>query len=392
VVETQVGIVGAGPAGLLLSHLLHQRGIQSVVVERESRTHIEGRIRAGVLEQGTVDTLVRAGVGARLLREGMLHHGIELRFGGKSHRIAFEALVPGRGITIYGQHELIKDLVQARLLAGASLFFNASGVALSHLDSERPQIEFAVEGRSTTLSCDIVVGCDGSHGTSRDFLPRAMRVVYDRHYPFVWLGILARVAPSTKELIYAQHERGFALHSMRSLTLSRFYLQVPEHERIEDWPDERIWSELRTRLETVPGWRLTEGPIIEKNIAAMHSRVVEPMRAGRLFLAGDAAHVVPATGAKGLNLAVADVRALSTALVEWYATRDESGLERYSAERLRRVWQMQHFASWMTELLHTFERDDAYTRRVQQAQLDYVVSSRAAATVLAENYVGLELG
>jgi p-hydroxybenzoate 3-monooxygenase len=377
---------------LLLSHLLHQRGIRSVVVERESRAHIEGRIRAGVLEQGTVDTLVRAGLGARLLREGMLHHGIELRFGGRSHRIAFEALVPGRGITIYGQHELIKDLVQARLLAGASLFFEAASVVLSNLDGERPQIEFAVDGRPVTLSCDVVVGCDGSHGVSRGFLPNAMRVVYDRHYPFAWLGILARVAPSTKELIYAQHERGFALHSMRSLTLSRFYLQVRPDERIEDWPDARIWSELRTRLETVPGWRLTEGPIAEKNIAAMHSRVVEPLRAGRLFLAGDAAHVVPATGAKGLNLAVADVRVLSRALAEWYTTGDESGLERYSPERLRRVWQTQHFSSWMTELLHTFERDDAYKRRLQQAQLDYVVSSRAASTVLAENYVGLESG
>jgi p-hydroxybenzoate 3-monooxygenase len=388
--ETQVGIIGAGPAGLLLSHLLQARGIHSVVLESHSRAHVEGRIRAGVLEQGSVDTLVDAGVGARLMREGMVHHGIELRFAGVSHRIAFEDLVPGRAITIYGQHELVKDLNLARLDAGASLLFEAPALGLSDAESERPRIRYRHAGREQELGCEVIVGSDGSHGVSREWMPQGLSAVYERQYPFAWLGVLAQVAPSSPELVYAQHERGFALHSMRSPSVSRFYLQVSERERIDDWSDERIWSELRARLESVPGWRLATGPILEKGVAQMHSRVVECMHHGRLFLAGDVAHVVPATGAKGLNLAIADVKHLSLALFDWFEKSDRTRAEQYSERRLRHVWQVQHFAAYMTQLLHTLPTDDVFTRRLQQAQLERIIRSRAAATALAENYVGLE--
>ncbi|MFG6191616.1 4-hydroxybenzoate 3-monooxygenase [Nonomuraea sp. JJY05] len=382
--RTQVGIIGAGPAGLLLSHLLHLRGISSVVLEKRSRDYVERRVRAGVLEQGTVDTLVEAGVGERLLREGLPHHGIELRYGGAGHRIAFEKLVPGRSITVYGQQEVVKDLIAARLSAGGDIRFEVEDVALHSLDSD-PYVTFGGE----RLDCDVIAGCDGFHGVSRPAIPEGVLSVYERDYPFAWLGILARVAPSSEELIYTRTERGFALHSMRSPTVSRFYLQVPADTCVEYWPDERIWAELRARLESVPDFTLTTGEIMEKGVTPMRAFVAEPMQYGRLYLAGDAAHIVPPTGAKGLNLAVADVRVLTEALAAYFADGSTGLLDGYSDACLKRVWRAQHFSWWMTTLLHTFEDEDPYARRLQLSYLDYVTSSEAAATTLAENYVGL---
>ncbi|MEV4355505.1 4-hydroxybenzoate 3-monooxygenase [Nonomuraea sp. NPDC049625] len=382
--RTQVGIIGAGPAGLLLSHLLHLRGITSVVLEKRSRDYVERRVRAGVLEQGTVDTLVEAGVGERLLREGLPHHGIELRYGGAGHRIAFEKLVPGRSITVYGQQEVVKDLIAARLAAGGDIRFEVEDVEAHSLESD-PYLTFGGE----RLDCDVIAGCDGFHGVSRPAIPEGVLSVYERDYPFAWLGILARVAPSSEELIYTRTERGFALHSMRSPTVSRFYLQVPADARVEDWPDERIWAELKARLESVPGFTLTTGEIMEKGVTPMRAFVAEPMQYGRLYLAGDAAHIVPPTGAKGLNLAVADVRVLTEALAAYFADGSTGLLDGYSDACLKRVWRAQHFSWWMTTLLHTFEDEDPYARRLQLSYLDYVTSSEAAATTLAENYVGL---
>ncbi|MGP3958819.1 4-hydroxybenzoate 3-monooxygenase [Nonomuraea sp. 3N208] len=385
--RTQVGIIGAGPAGLLLSHLLHLRGISSVVLEKRSRDYVERRVRAGVLEQGTVDTLVEAGVGERMLREGLPHHGIELRYGGAGHRIPFEKLVPGRSITVYGQQEVVKDLIAARLAAGGDVRFEVEDVAVHGLESE-PYVTFDGE----RLDCDVIAGCDGFHGVTRPSIPEGVLSVFEREYPFAWLGILANVTPSSEELIYTRTERGFALHSMRSPTVSRFYLQVPADTRIEDWPDERIWDELKERLESVPGFTLTTGEITEKGVTPMRSFVVEPMQYGRLYLAGDAAHIVPPTGAKGLNLAVADVRVLTEALAAYFSDGSTALLDGYSQACLKRVWRAQHFSWWMTTLLHTFEDDDAYGRRLQLSYLDYVTSSEAAATTLAENYVGLPYG
>ncbi|MFB4275391.1 4-hydroxybenzoate 3-monooxygenase [Nonomuraea sp. MTCD27] len=382
--RTQVGIIGAGPAGLLLSHLLHLRGISSVVLEKRSREYVERRVRAGVLEQGTVDTLVEAGVGERMSREGLPHHGIELRYGGAGHRIPFEKLVPGRAITVYGQQEVVKDLIAARLAAGGDVRFEVEDVAVHSLESE-PYVTFGGE----RLDCDVIAGCDGFHGVSRPSVPEGVLSVFEREYPFAWLGILARVAPSSEELIYARTERGFALHSMRSPTVSRFYLQVPADARMEDWPDERIWVELKERLETVPGFELATGEITERGITPMRAFVTEPMQYGRLYLAGDAAHIVPPTGAKGLNLAVADVRVLTGALAAYFRDGSAELLDGYSEACLKRVWRAQHFSWWMTTLLHTFEEDDPYARRLQLSYLDYVTSSEAAATTLAENYVGL---
>ncbi|MEO3869938.1 4-hydroxybenzoate 3-monooxygenase [Nonomuraea sp. B12E4] len=382
--RTQVGIIGAGPAGLLLSHLLHLRGISSVVLEKRGRDYVERRVRAGVLEQGTVDTLVEAGVGERLRREGLPHHGIELRYGGAGHRIPFEKLVPGRSITVYGQQEVVKDLIAARLAAGGDVRFEIEDVAVHGLESE-PYVTFGGE----RLDCEVIAGCDGFHGVSRPSIPEGVLSVFEREYPFAWLGILAKVAPSSEELIYTRTERGFALHSMRSPTVSRFYLQVPADARVEDWPDERIWAELRARLESVPGFTLGTGEITEKGVTPMRAFVAEPMQYGRLYLAGDAAHIVPPTGAKGLNLAVADVRVLTEALAAYFGHGSAELLDGYSEACLRRVWRAQHFSWWMTTLLHTFEDDDPYGRRLQMSYLEYVTSSEAAATTLAENYVGL---
>jgi p-hydroxybenzoate 3-monooxygenase len=389
-VRTQVAIVGAGPAGLLLSHLLYLRGVSSVVLEARSRDYVEHRVRAGVLEQGTVDTLVTCGVGERLLREGLVHHGIELRFGGQRHRIAFERLLPGRAITVYGQQEVVKDLIAARLEANGQVLFEVSDVAVTGADATHPEVSVTHQSRRLAVQADFVAGCDGFHGVCRDAIPAGVLSFFDRQYPFGWLGVLADVAPSSVELIYASSNRGFALHSMRSPGVSRFYLQVAPQEQIGAWPDERIWAELRARLETVPGWSLAAGPVLEKGITPMRSFVTEPMQFGRLFLAGDAAHIVPPTGAKGLNLAAFDVTLLAEALGAWYDSGDESLLGQYSAACLRRVWRVQQFSWWMTTLLHTFDSSDAYDRRLQRSYLDYVCSSDAASTSLAENYVGLE--
>jgi p-hydroxybenzoate 3-monooxygenase len=388
--ETQVGIVGAGPAGLLLAHLLDRQGIESVVLEARSRDYVEARVRAGVLEQGTVDLLDEAGLAERLHREGLVHHGLELRFDGRGHRIDFSELTNGRAITVYGQQEVVKDLIAARVQAGGDLRFEVDDVALHDLETQGPSIRFRHEGAEHELRCDVIAGCDGFHGISRPTIPEGNLRIYEREYPFAWLGILAEVAPSSEELIYCRHERGFALHSMRSPRLTRLYLQCEPDDDIEAWPDERIWQELQTRLATDGGWRLEQGPIVEKGITPMRSFVAEPLRYGHLFLAGDAAHIVPPTGAKGLNLAAADVRVLSEALGSWYADGDTRALAAYSDTCLRRVWRVQHFSSWMTSMLHRFPGDDPFEARLQRSQLRYVCSSRAAATTLAENYVGLE--
>ncbi|HEX7744282.1 MAG TPA: 4-hydroxybenzoate 3-monooxygenase [Micromonosporaceae bacterium] len=386
--RTQVGIVGAGPAGLMLSHLLHLHGVESVVLECRSRDYVEKRVRAGVLEQGSVDLLCRTGLGERLLREGMRHEGIELRFDGESHRVPMTELT-GRAITVYGQQEVVKDLIAARLAAGGSILFEVDDVSLDGLDSQSPVIRFRHSGREEELRCDFVAGCDGSHGVSRGSVPDGNFTTYERTYPFAWLGILAAAPPAVDELIYANHARGFALHSLRSPQISRLYLQVGPDEDIADWPDERIWSELRARLETVPGWSLNEGPVLEKSITPMRSFVVEPMQWERLFLAGDAVHIVPPTGAKGMNLALADVALLGDAFAAWYAERRTDLLEGYSATALRRVWRAQHFSWWMTSMLHRLDTRDPYEEKLQLSTLHYVATSRAYATSLAENYVGL---
>jgi len=390
--RTQVGIVGAGPAGLLLSHLLHLAGIDSVVVEVRSRADIEATIRAGVLEQGTVDLLSEIGVGERMKREGFLHHGIELRFAGRRHRIDLSALTGGKAIMVYAQHEVLKDLIQARLDTGGQIVFEAEGVSVYDLTSDVPTIRYRKDGEVVELHCDFIAGCDGSQGVCRPSIPPRLLNVYERHYPFGWFGILAAAPPSTEELIYNLHERGFALVSTRSRQIQRLYFQCDPKEDIADWPDARIWHELRTRLATPEGdWKLIEGPITQKGVIGMRSMVVEPMRHGRLFLAGDAAHIVPPTGAKGLNLAVSDVRVLADALSAFYRTKDEALLDGYSATCLRRIWKAQRFSWWMTSMLHRFPGSDAFQMRVQLAEFDYVTGSRAASTALAENYVGLPL-
>lgn len=386
--RTQIGIIGAGPAGLLLSHLLHLQGIESVVLECRSREEIEATIRAGVLEQGSRDLLIEAGVGERMVREGSVHHGIELSFGGRRHRIDLTELT-GRSITVYAQHEVIKDLVAARLAVQGQLLFEVSDVNIAGIDGERPTVSFMYNGEAACLECDYVIGCDGFHGVSRGTIPGSVRKDYSRVYPFGWFGILVEAPPSSHELIYAQHERGFALVSTRSATVQRMYFQCDPHDKVEHWSDDRIWAELHSRLENDDGWRLTEGRIFQRNIVAMRSFVATPMRHGRLFLAGDAAHIVPPTGAKGMNLAIADVRLLAMALVEAVRNGKQEGLERYSDTALHRVWRAEHFSWFMTSLLHSFADASDFQRQLQRSELDYVVSSRAAMTSLAENYVGM---
>jgi len=387
--RTQVGIVGAGPAGLVLSHLLQREGIESVVLEDRSREYVEKRVRAGVLEQGTVDLLTELGLAERLHKEGLIHHGIELRFDGQGHRIPFEELAEGRAITIYGQQEVVKDLIAARLDAGGPLLFEVDDVSLHGIDSDEPSIRFTHDGVEQELRCDAIAGCDGFHGISRPSVPDGVLSFNELEYPFAWLGILAEVAPSTEELIYAPHERGFALHSLRSPELSRLYVQCDPEDSLDDWPDARIWEELHLRLARDDGWTLNEGPVIEKGIAPLRSFVAQPMQYGRLYLAGDAVHIVPATGAKGLNLAVADVQVLGEALTKYLQGGDAALLDAYSDACLRRVWRVQHFSWWMTWMLHRFPDDDGFRRGLRQAQLEYVCSSQAAAKTLAENYVGL---
>jgi len=390
VAHTQVGIIGAGPAGLLLSCLLHAEGIDAVVLEARSRDYVEKRVRAGVCEQPTVELLREIGVGDRLAAEGLPHHGFSLRFDGADHRIALTELT-GKSITVYGQQEIVKDLIAAHEAKGYPVEFEVSEVALHEVETERPHLTYRdAEGIPRRLDCAVVAGCDGFHGVSRPSIPAGRTKAFNREYPFAWLGVLARTPPSHEELIYTHHERGFALHSMRSPEITRLYLQVPHDERIDAWSDDRIWSELALRLETGDrDFSLLAGPILEKGITPMRGFVTEPMSYGRLFLAGDAAHIVPPTGAKGMNLAVADVRVLSRALVELLRHRRTEPVESYSDTCLRRAWRAEHFSWYMTSMLHVDPDGDEFGRRLQLSQLRYTASSRAAATSLAENYVGL---
>jgi p-hydroxybenzoate 3-monooxygenase len=388
--RTQVGIVGAGPAGLVLSQLLHLQGIESIVVEARSRQYCEERVRAGVLEQGTVELLREMGVGERMDREGLVHNGVELRFRGSGHRIDFKELT-GRGITIYAQQEVVKDLIVAQLKAGGQILFEVMDVSIHDLDSTTPKIRFQHDGVPQEIVCDAIAGCDGFHGICRPTVPAHALMIYERIFPFAWLGVLAAAPPSSEELIYCYHRRGFSLHSMRTPEITRLYLQCAPDEDLAQWPDERIWDELQLRLATGDGWELKKGPILQKGVTGMRSFVIEPMQYGRLYLAGDAAHIVPPTGAKGLNLAVADVRVLARAIAEFYRSGSTRLLEGYSAACLRRVWLVQRFSLWMTSMLHRFPGGDGFDEHRQLAELDYVTSSHPAAQTFAENYVGLPM-
>jgi p-hydroxybenzoate 3-monooxygenase len=387
--RTQVAIVGAGPAGLMLGHLLDASGIDSVIVEVRSQEHVIERVRAGVLEQGSVDLLTDAGVGERLAREGMRHRGIYIAFRGRRHRIDFEELTGGRSITIYGQNEIVRDLIAARVATGRPLLFDVSEVSVEALESARPCVSFRdCDGVSRVLTCDFIAGCDGFHGICRPSIPASHLQIYERTYPFAWLGILANAAPASDELVYSLHDRGFALFSMRSPHVTRLYLQCAPDEDLAEWSDDRIWSELRRRLETSDGWRPNEGPVTQRGVTPMRSFVAEPMRYHRLFLAGDAAHIVPPTGAKGLNLAMADVRRLASALEAFYKRGSEAGLDEYSGRGLQRTWRAQRFSWWMTSMLHRSDSDNPFDHRRQLAELEYLVSSRAAMASLAESYAG----
>jgi len=387
--RTQVGIVGAGPAGLTLAHLLQREGVDTVVIEDRSQEYVEARIRAGVIEQGIVDLLVETGAGDRLESEGLVHHGIELQFAGERHRIPLSELAEGRAIVIYGQTELVKDLIRLRLASEQPLYFDVEHVTVDDLQTDHPLVRFHHDGEAHELACDVIAGCDGFHGICRPSIPAGVLSEFSREYAFGWLGILAAVAPSNDELVYAHHERGFALLSLRSPELSRLYIQCRPDEDLTAWPDGRIWEELQTRLG-LDGWTLAEGPILEKGVTGMRSFVCEPMQYGRLFLAGDAAHIVPPTGAKGLNLALHDVQVLAAALVDWFRSGSTTGLDAYSETCLRRIWRAEHFSWWMTRMLHRAADEDAFDLKLQLSQLRYVTTSRAAATSLAENYVGLD--
>ncbi len=388
--RVQVGIVGAGPAGLLLSHLLGLAGIESIVVEATSRAHLEERIRAGVLEHETAAVLRESGLGERMDRDGLVHDGLFLQFQGVAHRIDLKALT-GKGVMVYGQHEVVKDLIAARLNEGEVIRFECQDVAVRDIDTRTPSIHYERDGVSYEIACDFIAGCDGFHGICRPSIPPEALTLYERVYPFGWLGVLARIPPASHELIYASHDEGFALLSMRSPEISRLYLQCPPDADIAQWSDERIWEELDARLSRADGFRLAPGPILQKGVTAMRSFVCEPMRFGRLLLAGDAAHIVPPTGAKGMNLAVGDVRVMARALERHYARHDDEAIAAYGPACLRRIWRVQRFSWWMTQMLHRFDEETPFDRRRQLAELDYVVNSRAAATTLAENYVGLPM-
>jgi p-hydroxybenzoate 3-monooxygenase len=386
--RTQVVIIGAGPAGLLLGQLLQKHGIDNVILEQRSGEYVLSRVRAGLIEEGTVGLLERAGVGARLHREGLVHEGIEISFGGDRHRIDFRKLT-GKAVTVYGQTEITRDLMEARSATGAPTHYEAPAVSLHDITSERPRVRYRKDGAQVEIECDFIAGCDGFHGVSRQTIPEAAIRTYERAYPFGWLGILSETSPVSRELIYVNHQRGFALCSMRSHTRSRLYLQCRLDDTVEDWPDERFWAELKLRLDHDAAAAIVTGASIEKSIAPLRSFVAEPMRFGRLFLAGDAAHIVPPTGAKGLNLAASDVYYLSEALAEFYGTKSSSGLDTYSDRALARVWQAERFSWWMTRILHRFPEDSGFDQKVQRAELEYLARSVSARAALAENYVGL---
>jgi len=375
----------------MLSHLLSLQGVDSIVLEARTRQYVEERVRAGVLEQGTVDLLVRTGVGDRLKREGLVHRGIEISFKGSRHRIDLSELTGGKCITVYAQHEVLKDLIAARLGADGQILFNAEVCSIDAMASSAPKLNFRQDGRMNTVSCDFVAGCDGSHGVCRPSIPEGALTIYEKNYPFAWLGILAAAPPSSEELVYTRHDRGFALFSMRSPQITRLYFQCACDEDLDRWPDDRIWDEIQTRMATADGWAPVRGAILQKGITAVRSFVAEPMRHGSLFLAGDAAHSVPPTGAKGLNLAIADVHVLARALGAFYESGHRDLLDRYSETCLRRIWKVQRFSWWMTSMLHRFEADNAFDRKRQLGELDYLTTSRTAATTLAENYVGLPM-
>ncbi len=386
--RTQVAIIGAGPSGLMLSRLLELQGIDTVILERRTREYVEGRIRAGVLEQSAVEMMRLAEVSKRMDEEGLVHDGFELAFDGRRERIDLKDLTGGDTVMVYGQTELTKDLIQAHIDAGTKLHFEAVNVNIHDFDGENPVVRYLKDGKQHEIECDYIAGCDGFHGISRASVPYTRIKNYERVYPFGWLGVLSETPPVSEELIYANHQRGFALCSMRSLTRSRYYIQCAVDEDIDDWPDERFWGELKKRLPEETAAGLVTGPSIEKSIAPLRSFVVEPMRFGRLFLAGDAAHIVPPTGAKGLNLAFSDIKVLSRGLIRYYDDNDEDLLNRYSAICLRRIWMAERFSWWFTSVTHRFDYD-AFSHRIQLAELDYMTSSRAGRTTIAENYVGL---
>ena len=388
--KTQVCIIGSGPAGLLLSQLLHNAGIDSIILERQTREHVEGRIRAGVLEAGSVEALAEAGIGERMNREGLLHDGFNLAFDGDHHRIDLKGLT-GKQVTVYGQTEVTKDLIALRLSQGAEIVFGAQDVAPADVTSARPSVNYTIDGATHEVECDFVAGCDGFHGVSRKTIPDSVRRTFERVYPFGWLGILSETPPVSDELIYANHQRGFALCSMRSTTRSRYYVQCSTDDDIANWSDDRFWDELSVRIGEDAAKDLVRGPSIEKSIAPLRSFVCEPMRHGNLFLAGDAAHIVPPTGAKGLNLAIADVRYLSRALVEHYRSGNADWLDNYSATCLKRIWKVERFSWQMSMMLHQFPDNSPFARRMQRAEFDYIASSETASRAIAENYVGLPL-
>ncbi|MEY3144695.1 MAG: hypothetical protein RL342_366 [Pseudomonadota bacterium] len=389
--RTQVAIIGAGPSGLLLGQILSRAGISTLILERQSADHVLGRIRAGVLEQGTIDLLEAAGVGQRLQRQGLVHGGFELLFKGARHRIDLQALTGGRQVMVYGQTELTRDLMEARAAAGQPSVYQASELSIHDFDGQQPRVRYVSQGRQHELACDFIAGCDGFHGVCRASVPRGAITEYEKVYPFGWLGLLADVPPVSPELIYANTERGFALCSMRSTSRARYYLQCPLTDTLSQWTDQAFWAELKNRLDPQAREQLVTGPAIEKGIAPLRSFVAEPMRFGRLFLAGDAAHIVPPTGAKGLNLAASDINYLSAALREFYQDSSSAGIDSYSARCLRRVWRAERFSWWFTSLMHQFPEAGGFGQKLQEAELDYLVHSSAAATALAENYVGLPL-
>jgi len=387
--RTQVAIIGAGPAGLLLGQLLHLYGVETVILERKDPDYVLARIRAGLLEQGTVNLMEEIGVAARLHHEGLVHDGIELAFGGARHRIDMKKATGGRTVTIYGQTEVTRDLMEARTAAGLTTVYEADDVKPHDFDTDHPRVTYRKDGVTHEIACDFIAGCDGFHGVSRESVPASAIQTYDRVYPFGWLGILSETPPVSPELIYCRHERGFALCTMRSTHRSRYYLQCSLDDHTDNWSDDRFWDELKRRLDQEAVDHLVTGPSIEKSIAPLRSFVAEPMRFGRMFLAGDAAHIVPPTGAKGLNLAASDVHFLSQALREFYREKSSAGIDAYSATALARVWKAERFSWWMTSMLHLFPDTDAFTARIQLAELNYLVNSQAAMTSLSENYTGL---